>query len=68
MKELETIVIDGKDYYILKEKNYNNINYIFLSNVDDASDIMIRKNSSNDMYIPLDDEKEFELACLTLFS
>ena len=43
--------------------------YIYLSNVIDRDDTLIRKSSKDeeDLYIPLESEEEFELACLLLF-
>ena len=64
-KELEVITIDNKDYAILKEKEYNDTTYIFLSNVANQDDIMIRKSSEEDkdLFVPLENEKEFNIAC-----
>ena len=68
-KELEVITIDNKDYAILKEKEYNDTTYIFLSNVANQDDIMIRKSSEEDkdLFVPLENEKEFNIAYLLLF-
>ena len=68
-KELEVITIDNKDYAILKEKEYNDTTYIFLSNVANQDDIMIRKSSEEDkdLFVPLENEKEFNISCLLLF-
>lgn len=69
MNNMEIMTFGDKDYYILKEKESNGINYIYLSNVDDPKDIMIRKSSNKDkdLYVPLDGENEFNKACLLLF-
>lgn len=68
-KEVEVITINGIDYMIMKEAEHNGISYIFLSNPDDPKDMMIRKNSKekSDEYGPLDNEEEFNKACLALF-
>lgn len=68
-KELEVITLGDKDYYILNEVKRNGVTYIYLSNVIDRDDTLIRKSSKDDedMYIPLQSEEEFELACLLLF-
>lgn len=68
-KELEVITIDNKDYAIIKEKEYNDTTYIFLSNVTNPDDIMIRKSSETDkeLFVPLESDKEFNIACLLLF-
>lgn len=69
MGDVEIISIDNKDYFILKEKMRNGKNYIYLSNVNDPKDVMIRKSSDEDkdLYVPLDDDKEFDIASLLLF-
>ena len=68
-KEVEVITLGDKEYYILNEVKHNGVTYIYLSNVIDRDDTLIRKNSKDDedMYIPLQSEEEFELACLLLF-
>lgn len=68
-KELEVITLGDKDYYILNEVKRNGVTYIYLSNVLDKDDTLIRKSSKDDeeLFIPLETEEEFELACLLLF-
>ena len=68
-KELEVITLGDKDYYILNEVKRNGVTYIYLSNVLDRDDTLIRKSSKDDeeLFIPLETEEEFELACLLLF-
>ena len=68
-KEVEVITLGDKEYYILNEVKHNEVTYIYLSNVIDRDDTLIRKSSKDDedMYIPLQSEEEFELACLLLF-
>lgn len=68
-KEVEIITLGDKDYYILNEVKRNGVTYIYLSNVEDKDDILIRKSSNDDdsLYVPLESEDEFELACLLLF-
>ncbi len=69
MKELEVMTIDNKDYIIMKEVYDNDISYVFLSNLVDPDDVMIRKSSidDKDLYIPLENDEEFRLASLLLF-
>ena len=69
MKEVEVMTIDNKDYLIMKEVFENDTSYVFLSNMIDPEDVMIRKSSPNDknLYIPLDNEEEYKLATLLLF-
>ena len=66
-KELEIMTVDGVDYAILKEVNNVGTTYVFLSNVANSEDMMIRKSVNDEDYVPLDGDKEFELACLLLF-
>lgn len=68
-KELEIITLGDKDYFILNEVKRNGVTYIYLSNVEDKDDTLIRKSSKDDdtLYVPLESEEEFELACLLLF-
>lgn len=69
MKELEVITIGKKDYCIVREVEEDNVHYVFLSNVVNPGDIMIRKSSIEDpdLYIPLENEDEYYLANLLLF-
>ena len=61
------INVDGVDYAILKEVKNVGTTYVFLSNVANSEDMMIRKSVNDEDYVPLDGDKEFELACLLLF-
>ena len=69
MKELEVMTIDNKDYLIMKEVFDKQTSYVFLSNVQNPEDVMIRKSSSinPEVYIPLENEEEYHLATLLLF-
>lgn len=68
-KEIEIISIDDKNYGVIKEVNYKNISYLYLSNINDEEDSLIRKTNIENKNIvePLKDEQEFELACNLLF-
>ena len=63
--ELETVTIDDKNYYVLKKIPHNENIYYYLSNTLDENDTLIRKQDKDNesVVIPLDDDKEFELAC-----
>ena len=69
MKELEVITIGKKDYCIVREVDDEGIHYVFLSNVVNPADIMIRKSTIEDpdLFIPLENEDEYYLANLLLF-
>lgn len=65
MKELDVVTINEQDYVVLKECTKNNKTYLYLSNINDDDDTLIRKVDENDKntVIPLESENEFELAC-----
>lgn len=67
-KELEVITIDEKDYLVIKEVTYKDDVYLYLSNKEDDEDNLIRKVDKNNkkIVIPLENDKEFELACSLL--
>lgn len=67
--KIEIMEIDNKKYGILNEVEDNGTTYIYLSNIDNPDDVMIRKSSKTDkeLYIPLENEDEFFLANLLLF-
>ncbi len=67
MKELEIMTVDNKDYIIMKEVKEQNTIFVFLSNVNDPDDVMIRKSNDNILYVPLENEEEYRLASLLLF-
>lgn len=69
-KELEIIEIDKKEYYIIKEIAHGDNIYLYLSNVDDDDDMMIRKttNQDKDLIVPLSSKEEFDIACALMFS
>ena len=62
MKELEVIEINNASYVVLKEIAHNDTSFLYLSNINDEEDTMIRK-TDGDMLVPLASEEEFEIAC-----
>ena len=59
---IETLDIDGKEYYVIEKINNNNNLYFILINTIDKNDLIIRKylKEENEEYIVgLDDEKEY---------
>ncbi|MBQ3297838.1 MAG: hypothetical protein IJG97_03435 [Bacilli bacterium] len=62
MKDLELVEINNNSYVVLKEVKHKDTSYLYLSNINDEEDIMIRK-TEGDMIIPLASEEEFEIAC-----
>ncbi len=65
MKDLEVVTIDGTDYVIIKEVKHEDISYLYLSNINDEEDTLIRKTDKEDkdLILPLENDQEFELAC-----
>lgn len=61
-RELNAVQIDDKTYLIVKEITKNDKKYIYLSNIDNKEDILIRRLEDNKA-VPLNNDKEFELAC-----
>ena len=68
-KELEVITIDNKDYVVIEEVKHNNKTFLYLSNIINDEDTLIRKLDENDKnnVLPLQDEQESEIACNLLF-
>lgn len=63
MNELEVITVNDKEYVIIKEVEHNDITFLYLSNLLDENDTLIRKRDKNKDVFPLESEEEFELAC-----
>ncbi len=63
-REVEYVLIDNKKYEVVMEKTYNDTTYMYLSNLDDDNDNLIRKYTTADQetIYPLDNDEEFELA------
>lgn len=64
-KEIEIIEIDEKEYCVINEVTYKEKTFLYLSNILDEEDTLIRKVSQEDKntVVPLQDENEFEIAC-----
>ena len=64
MEEVTIFSFDDKDYMLLDQIR----DYVYLSNVDDRRDMMIRKVDPNDdeVLLPIEDDEEFEKALLLL--
>ncbi len=57
--DLEFVMLEnGKKYCIIKEFIYNNVKYLYLTNIEDINDFTIRKEI-NDEFVGLDNEEEF---------
>lgn len=65
---IDYVIIDDKKYGILKETTYNNATYVFLANLNNPKDQLIKKyyEANKDELLPLDSEEEFNYI-LTLF-
>lgn len=64
MEEVTIFSFDDKDYMLLDQIR----DYVYLSNVDDRRDMMIRKvdPSDDEVLLPIEDDEEFEKALLLL--
>ncbi len=57
--ELEFVILDdNKKYCIINEIIYNNIKYLYLTNIENIDDFTIRKEINNE-FVGLDNEEEF---------
>lgn len=65
---IDYVIIDDKKYGILKETTYNEATYVFLANLKDPTDQLIKKyyESNKEELLPLDSDEEFNYI-LTLF-
>lgn len=63
-REVEYVLIDNKKYEVVMEKKSGDTTYMYLSNLDDENDNLIRKYTTVDQetIYPLDNDEEFELA------
>ena len=63
-REVEYVLIDNKKYEVVMEKSSGDTTYMYLSNLDDDNDNLIRKYTTVDQetIYPLDNDEEFELA------
>lgn len=58
--ELEFVILDdNKKYCIINEIIYNNIKYLYLTNIENIDDFTIRKEMNNE-FVGLDNEEEFD--------
>lgn len=65
---IEYVTIDDKKYGILKETKYNDATYVFLANLDNPKDQLIKKyyDTNKDELLPLESDEEFNFI-LSLF-
>ena len=63
MEEMEYIVIDGKEYNIIKELETEGRKYVLLANNDDVNDVFVRRvthDEDTDYIVGLASPEEFE--------
>ena len=65
MKDLEVIKIDGGEYVILHQVSYQDKTFLYLSNILNEEDVLIRKIDKDDAnkVVPIENDQEFEVAC-----
>lgn len=64
MEQINTIILENKEEYnIVNKLNYNNIEYVLLSNMTNVKDICIRKiiKEGSNQYICRLDSDELEI-------
>ena len=63
-RAVEYVLIDNIKYEIVMEKTLNDKTYLYLTNINDDKDMLIRKytHDSKEILKPLDNDKEFEEA------
>lgn len=68
MVDVDIYDIDGKEYMLLDRVTQKNSTYLYLSNVEEGNDFIIRKiNPKNEEeMIPLKDEEEVKKAILLI--
>lgn len=58
--DLDFVILEnGKKYCIINEIIYNNVKYIYFTNIEDIDDFTIRKEINNE-FVGLDNEEEFD--------
>ena len=69
MKDVDLITFSSGDYYVISDVVKDNFKYLFLSKKDDMKSNLIKKIKIDepDVLLPIEDEKEFELAFCLLF-
>ena len=63
-RPVKYVLIDNIKYEIVMEKTLNDKTYLYLTNINDDKDMLIRKytHDSKEILKPLDNDKEFEEA------
>lgn len=66
MIDVDVYEIDNVDYYLLNESEIKGNSYLYLSNVDNENDFIIRKRDKEDpmILLPLDNEQEVKYVSL----
>lgn len=67
--EIEYVILDDKRFGVINEIAYENITYVFLANLEDSTEQLIRKYTKEnpDDLLPLETDAEFAFA-LSLFN
>lgn len=61
-QEMDVVTINDKEYLIMKKIKFKDNIFVYLSNVLDEDDVLIKK-MSEDKIVSLESVNEFELAC-----
>lgn len=67
--EIEYVILDDKRFGVINEIAHENTTYVFLANLEDATEQLIRKYTKEnpDDLLPLETDAEFAFA-LSLFN
>lgn len=67
--QIEYVIVDDKRFGVVNEVNHEGTIYVFLANLDDPTDVMIKKytEQNQDELLPLETDAEFDFA-LSLFN
>ena len=69
MVEINCITLNGKEYAIIENVCYNNNDYVYLINLEDEKDILVRKvviENNENYYCTLDSVEELDNVMLEI--
>ena len=66
MVDVDIYVINDEEYYLIAEETIRDIDYLYLSRVDNEEEVMFRKRDKEDpeVLVTLDNEEEVKMVAL----
>lgn len=66
MVDVDIYVINDVEYYLIAEETIRDIDYLYLSRVDNEEEVMFRKRDKEDpeVLVTLDNEEEVKMVAL----